>query len=118
MASIAELAEEIKTDKIKNEDLIVCLEAKNLRVVAMAMFKLIERNYCDLRIVERLAELGELITDNKFIGPWQFGHVAIATLSLIDNEDAKIKFNELVDGLSNNDKFLVDNFIKSETYKA
>ncbi|MEE4562745.1 hypothetical protein [Paenibacillus polymyxa] len=35
MASIAELVQEIKTDKIRNEDLIVCLEAKNLRVVAM-----------------------------------------------------------------------------------
>lgn len=118
MASIVELVEEIKTDKIKNGDLIVCLEAKNLRVVAMAMFKLIERNYCDYRIVERLAELGELLTDNKFIGPWQFGHVAIATLSLLDNEDAKIKFNELFEGLSDNDKFLVENFIESESYKA
>lgn len=118
MASIAELVEEIKTDKIKNEDLIVCLEAKNLRVVAMAMFKLIERNYCDYRIIDRLAELGELLTDNKFIGPWQFGHVAIATLSLLDNEDAKAKFNELFEGLSDNDKFLVENFIESESYKA
>ncbi|MFU1794154.1 hypothetical protein ACM1RC_09820 [Paenibacillus azoreducens] len=118
MASIAELAEEIKTDKIKNEDLIVCLEAKNLRVVAMAMFKLIERNYCNIRIVDRLAELGELLTDSKFIGPWQFGHIAIATLSLLDNEDAKIKFNELFERLSDNDKFLVDNFIKSESYKT
>lgn len=118
MASIAELAEEIKTDKIKNEDIIVCLEAKNLRVVAMAMFKLIERNYCDVRIVDRLAELGELLTDSRFIGPWQFGHVAIATLSLLGHEDAKIKFNELFEGLSDNDKFLVDNFIKSESYKA
>ncbi|KQY90204.1 hypothetical protein ASD24_25220 [Paenibacillus sp. Root52] len=117
MASIAELAEEIKTDKIKNEDLIVCLEARNLRVVAMAMFKLIERNYCNISIVDRLSELGELLTDNKFIGPWQFGHVAIATLSLLENEDAKIKFNELFERLSDNDKYLVDNFIKLESYK-
>lgn len=118
MASIAELAEEIKADTIKNEDLIVCLEAKNLRVVAMAMFKLIERNYCDIGIVERLAELGKLLTVSKFIGPWQFGHVAIATLSLLSHKDAKIKFNELFEGLSEDDKFLVDNFIKSESYKA
>ncbi|WP_374016273.1 hypothetical protein ABU162_18335 [Paenibacillus thiaminolyticus] len=118
MASIAELAEQIKSDKIKDEDLIVCLEAMNLRVVAVAMFKLIERNYCDIRIVERLAELGKLLTDSKFIGPWQFGHVAIATLSLLSHKDAKTKFNELFEGLSKDDKFLVDNFIKSESYKA
>lgn len=118
MVSIAELAEEIKDDTIKNEDLIVCLEAKNFRVVAMAMFKLIERNYCDIGIVERLGQLGQLLTDSKFIGPWQFGHVAIATLSLLSHEDAKIKFMEIFEGLSEDDKFLVDNFIKSESYKA
>ncbi|MRN53037.1 hypothetical protein [Paenibacillus monticola] len=64
------------------------------------------------------AQLGELLTDSEFIGPWQFGHVALATLSLLDNEGAKIKFSEMVEGLSDNDKFLVDNFIKSESYKA
>ncbi|MEK3757083.1 hypothetical protein MKZ07_01490 [Paenibacillus sp. FSL P4-0338] len=36
MASIAELVEEINTDKIKNGELIVCLEAKNLRVVLLS----------------------------------------------------------------------------------
>ncbi|WP_152392601.1 hypothetical protein [Paenibacillus guangzhouensis] len=118
MASIAELAEEIKTDTIKNEDLITCLEAKNLRVIAMAMFKIIERNYCDVRIVDRLTQLGELLKDSKFIGLWQFGHAAVATLFLLQNEDAKIRFNEVFKELSDDDKFLVDNFIKSEAYKV
>lgn len=84
----------------------------------MAMFKIIERNYCDIRIVDRLTQLGELLKDSKFIEPWQFGHVAVATLSLLENEDAKIRFNEIFKGLSDNDKFLVDNFIKSEAYKV
>lgn len=118
MSFIAELVEEIKNDKIKNEDLIICLEDENFRVVAMAMFKIIERNYCDKRIVNRLNQLGKLLKDNKFVGPWQFGHVAIATLSLLDNDDAKSMFNELFDGLDDTDKFLVDNFIKSEAYKS
>jgi hypothetical protein len=51
----------------------------------MVIFKIIERNYCDIRIVDRLTKLGELLKDNKFIGPWQFGHVAVATLSLLEN---------------------------------
>lgn len=118
MTSIAELEEEIKANTIKNEDLITCLEAKNLRVVAMAIFKIIERNYCNIRIIDRLTQLGELLKDNKFIGPWQFGHVAIATLSLLENEDAKVRFNEVFKKLSDDDKYLVDNFIKSEAYKV
>lgn len=118
MALLAELVEEIKNDKIKNEDLIICLEAGNLRVVAMAMFKVIERNYCDERIVNRLAELGKLLKENKFVGPWQFGHAAIATLSLLDNDNARNTFNELFSVLNDTDKFLVDNFIRSEAYKS
>lgn len=118
MSLISGLVEEIKSDKIKNKDLIICLEADNLRVVAMAMFKIIERNYCDKKIVDRLTELGKLLQDNKFIGPWQFGHVAIATLGLVDNDYSKSKFNELFEGLNDTDKFLVDNFIKSEAYKS
>ncbi|MEJ8553917.1 hypothetical protein [Tepidibacter sp. Z1-5] len=117
MVSIFELVEEIKNDKIKNKNLIVCLEANNLRVVAMAMFKIIERNYCNKRIVDRLAQLGKLLKNNKFIGPWQFGHAAIATLSFLDNKDAKTMFNELFESLNETDKFLVENFIKSEPYK-
>ncbi|WP_432665089.1 hypothetical protein R9X47_02340 [Wukongibacter baidiensis] len=118
MALIAELVEEIKNNKIKNEDLIICLKSENLRVAAMAMFKIIERNYCDERIVNRLTQLSKLLKDNKFVGPWQFGHAAIATLSLLDNEDANNLFNELFEGLDDTDKFLVDNFIKSEAYKS
>ncbi|SFD39209.1 hypothetical protein SAMN04488168_13652 [Bacillus sp. 491mf] len=118
MALLAELVEEIKNDKIKNKDLIICLEVENLRVVAMAMFKIIERNYCDKRIVNRLTQLGKLLKDNKFVGPWQFGHAAIATLALLDNDDAKSMFNEIFGKLNDTDKFLVDNFIKSGAYKS
>ena len=84
----------------------------------MAMFKIIERNYCNQRIVDRLTQLSKLLKDNKFVGLWQFGHVAIATLALLDNSYAKSIFNELFAGLNDTDKFLVDNFIKSEAYKS
>ncbi|MBD5134347.1 MAG: hypothetical protein HDT39_00080 [Lachnospiraceae bacterium] len=118
MSLIAELVEEIQNDNIKNEDLIICLEVENLRVVAMAMFKIIERNYCNQRIVNRLTQLGKLLKDNRFVGPWQFGHVAIAALALLENDYAKSMFDELFAGLNDTDKFLVDNFIKSEAYKS
>lgn len=117
MSLLAKLVEEIKNDKITNKDLIICLEAENLRVVAMAMFKIIERNYCDRRIINRLIQLGKLLKGNKFVGTWQFGHVAIATLFFLDNDDAKSMFNELFNELNDTDKFLVNNFIKSEAYK-
>ncbi|NUU78029.1 hypothetical protein [Paenibacillus xylanilyticus] len=67
MASLVELTKELENDTIKNEDLIVCMEAYSYRVVVMAMFKAIERNYCDKRIVARLAELSKLLKDNKFL---------------------------------------------------
>jgi hypothetical protein len=118
MTSLAEYAKELEHDTISSENLIVCLEAQNYRVVTMAMFKAIERNYCNQRIVDRLCELSTLLKDNKFIGPWQMGHVALATLSLIKDEGANEKYNELFKNLSENDKFLVGNFIQSESYKV
>lgn len=117
MTTIAKLVEEIKNDKIKNEDLIICLEDGNLRVVSMAIFKIIERNYCNERIVNRLVQLGTLLKDNKFVGPWQFGHIAIATLSLLNNDEARRAYSQIINKLDETDKFLIDNFIKSRVYK-
>ncbi|MDQ6423116.1 hypothetical protein RB620_27165 [Paenibacillus sp. LHD-117] len=117
MASVAELVKQIENNTIKNEDLIFCMEDHNFGVVTMSMFKAIERKYCNQRIVDRLAELSRLLKDNKFIGPWQMGHVALAALSLLESESSKKKFIELFENLNENDKFLVDNFIKSEAYK-
>lgn len=114
---IKELIKKIENNQIKNEDLIVCLESENLRVVAMAIFKIIERNYCDDRIIERLVQLGELTSNNKFMGPWQFGHVALATLALVDNVTANEVYNNIFVNLKENDKFLIENFIQSESYK-
>jgi hypothetical protein len=117
LTSISALAEELINDTIKNEDIIICLEVSNLRVVAMGMFKLIARNYSSKRAIDRLAELSLLLKDHKFIGPWQFGHAALATLSLLENEDAQNKFTEIFEKLSDTDKYLVENFVKSEAYK-
>lgn len=117
MSRVKELIQEINNDTIDNENFIICLQSENLRIVGMAIFKMIERNYCDRRIVNRLSELSKLMNDSKFIGPWQFGHVAIATLLILDNEDARSKGNEIFNKLSETDKFLVNNFIQSESYK-
>lgn len=83
----------------------------------MAIFKIIKRNYCDDEIIERLVELSGLTSNNKFIGPWQFGHVELATLAIIDNSVANEVFKKYFDNLEEDDKFLVENFIKSESYR-
>ncbi|NOV01565.1 hypothetical protein [Paenibacillus planticolens] len=117
MSGIAELVKQLDNDTIANEDLIICMKDYNYGVIVKAMFKAIERYYCNDEIVNRLAELSNLMKDSKFIGPWQMGHVALATLSILDNDGATKKFSELVENLSENDKFLVENFIKTEAYK-
>lgn len=115
MALTSELVKRLKNKRVTDEEVISCLESENYRVVAMAMFIIIERNYCDERIVNMLTKLSRLLGNNKFIGPWQLGHVAIATLSLLDNESASSMFNEIFEELDDIDKFLVDNFIESDT---
>lgn len=118
MALMKELVAAINNDSINNENLIVCLESDNLRVVGMAIFKIIERDYCNKAIINRLIQLSQLLKESKFIGPWQFGHIAIATLLILHNEDSKKIGNQIFVSLSETDKFLVENFIKSEAYKS
>lgn len=40
------------------------------------------------------------------------GHLAISALFLVKNKFALERFNQIYNDLNNNDKFLVDNFIK------
>lgn len=117
MASNSELFEQLKSNAISDNDLILSLQSENFRIVSMAMSRLIERNFYDDIAIRRLEELSQLLANNKFVGPWQFGHFAIATLALLDDEKYKNKFNKIFNKLSENDKFLVNNFIKAEAYK-
>lgn len=61
--------------------------------------------------------MSQLSVNNKFVLLWQFGHFAITTLALLDDEKYKNKFNNTFNKLRENDKFLVNNFIKAEAYK-
>lgn len=111
------LSDQLKDDVISNEDLIICMQSKNFRIVAMSISRLIERNLDDIHVINRLTELSNLLVNDKFIGPWQFGHFAIAALSLLKSDLAKKRYTEIYNKLSENDRFLVNNFIEAEAYK-
>ena len=117
ISTISKLYEQLKNNTINNESLLLCLQSQNYRIVAMSLSRLIERNLSNNDVIDRLSELGKLLTDNKFIGPWQLGHFAIATLSLLEDKDSRDKFDKIYKELNDNDKFLVNNFIKCEAYK-
>lgn len=85
------LSDQLKHDVISNEDLIICMQSKNFRIVAMSISRLIERNLDDIHVTNRLTELSNLLVNDKFIGSWQFGHFAIAALSLLKSDLAKKK---------------------------
>lgn len=53
-----------------------------------------------------------MLKNNKVVGPYQMGHLAISALFLVKNKFALERFNQIYNDLNNNDKFLVDNFIK------
>lgn len=114
---MSRLLKKLTDNTISDDDLLICLQSENFRLVAMSISRLIERNLDDISIIDRLLELSHLLTNNKFVGVWQFGHFAIATLSLLQSDVANAKFSEIYNELHENDKFLVDNFIKAEAYK-
>ena len=116
MSILKELLEKVDNDTIMNDELILLLNQENYRAAIAAMFKLIERKYCDELIINRLVQLSGRLNNNKFIGPWQIGHVAIATLKLVEDEKANKEYNIIMNQIDDLNQFLVDNFIKSKGY--
>lgn len=106
------MIEKLKKDSIKNEELFDCLNSKNFNIVGQSIYKIIDRKYCDECIIKALIKIAPMLNGYKVVGPYQMGHLAISTLFLVKNKAALECFMQLYNDLNNNDKFLVDNFIK------
>lgn len=107
-----EIYEKLKNDSIKNEELYSCLISKNFNIVGAAIYRIIERKYCDDCIVKVLTQIALLLSGHKVIGPYQMGHLAIAALFLVEDKSALESFKQIFNNLKDDDKFFVDNFIK------
>lgn len=109
------MIEKLNNNSIKNEELWDCLNSKNFNIVGLTIYKIIERKYCDDRILKALTQIAAMLDGYKVAGPYQIGHLAMAALYLIEDESALDRFTQLHNNLNDNDKFLVDSFI--ERYK-
>ena len=117
MITFNELTEKINNNEIPKEEWANYLDKSKLGIAGIVIFKLIKERYCNEEIIERLVDFSKLLHGYKFLGPWQYGHVAIATLLLVQDEEAMKRYLEICEELNANDKFLVTNFIESEVYK-
>ncbi len=90
-----------------------CLNSKSFNIVGQAVYKIMERRYCDENIIKALTKIASMLNGYKVIGPYQMGHLAIATLFLVEDKSALEYFNQIYNNLDDNDKFLIDNFIKN-----
>ena len=107
------MIEKLKNDSIKNEELLDCLNSKYFNIVGPAIYKITERRYCDEDIIRALTKIASMLNGYKVIGPYQMGHLAIAALFLVKDKSALEQFNQIYNNLDDNDKYLVDNFIKN-----
>lgn len=117
MISFADLSKKINDNEIALEKLGEYLDKDHLGIAGVVILKLINENYCDEEIITRIASFSNLLGGYKFVGPWQYGHIAIAALYLLQDNRARDKYVEIYESLSDDDKFLVDNFIETEAYK-
>ena len=106
------MIEKLKNDSIKNEELLDCLNSKNFNIVGQTIYKIIDRKYCDDNIIKTLTIITQTLSGYKVMGPYHMGHLAIATLFLVKDKSALEHYKQIYNNLNNNDKFLVDNFIK------
>ena len=111
------LLDKMKDNSITNEELILGLNAGKHNVIGRTILAIIERKYCNEQVILKLAQLGSLLQDHLLIGPYQIGHMAIAALYLIDNDEARPKYYDLFNTLNERDKFFVENFIEQYTKK-
>lgn len=107
------MLEKLKNDSIKNDELVDCLNSRNFNIVGQAIYKMIDRRYCDQCAINALTKIATMLSGYKVMGPYQMGHLAIAALFLVENKSALECYKQIYFGLSNNDKFLIDNFIKN-----
>ena len=117
MITFAELSLKIINNEIQTEDLVHYLCKDYLGIAGVVIMRLINEKYCNEEILEKLVSFRHLLNGNKFVGPWKYGHVAIAALYLFQDKRASEKYKEIYNDLSSNDRFLVDNFIATEAYK-
>lgn len=107
-----EMILKLENNSIKNEELYDCLMSKNLNVLMETIYKIIERKFCDENIIMALTKISPMLNGYKLVGPYQIGHLAIGALALVNNELALEKFKQIYSELNDNDKFIVDNYIK------
>lgn len=107
-----EMIVKLEDNSIKNEELYSCLISKDFNIVGRTLYKIIERKFCDDNIIIALTKISLMLDGYRVAGPYQIGHLAIATLALVDNKSALKHFEQIYNGLNDNDKFLVGNYIK------
>ncbi|MCL1852616.1 MAG: hypothetical protein FWF88_06240 [Peptococcaceae bacterium] len=106
------LLDKLNNDSISNEELILGLNAENHHVIGLTFYKIIDRKYCDEEIISRLVQLSSLLKDRNFYGPYQYSHIAVSALYLTEHEEAISKYHEIFEGMNEDDKFFIDDFIK------
>ena len=97
------ILEKLKEDSIKNEEIYDCLISKNFNIVGQAIYKIIDRRYCDEYIIKALTKIALMLKGYKVVGPYQIGHLAISALFLVDDKSALRYFTKIYNNLNNND---------------
>lgn len=107
-----EMIGKIKDDSIINEELYDGLTSRDFNTVGLSLYKIIERKFCDHNIIMALTKISLLLNGYRVAGPYQIGHLAIAALALVNDKSALECYEQIYRNLNENDKFLVDNYVK------
>lgn len=96
-----------------DDDVVAGINSEYNRLLVEALFRLIERDICSDAILKRLKILSVRLKNDKLMGAWQLGHLAMAALYFSSSKEYKKAYNNIYGNISDDDKFLVDCFIES-----
>jgi len=104
------LAKEIREGKLNDDELVKCLDIPHNQVLVGAISQIVSRKLCNEQIIEQLARISEFRDPkvNKLFGVDTLGHYSIAALKALDSYESKKRYAELVSGLDEWDKEIVE----------
>ncbi|SEM77880.1 hypothetical protein [Lihuaxuella thermophila] len=111
------LIKEIQSDKLRDDELIDCLDIPHNFVLSNAIKKIVKKKLCNQDIVSKLEKISSLTAkENKLMGIYTVGHLAIAALYFLDHPISRDKYKELYINLSEWDKEIIEKLTTGDPF--
>ena len=107
------IIKDIQQNKLEPDQLINCLDIPQNYILSNAIKQVAKQKLDSKEVIEKLARLSALTKEeNKLMGIYTVGHLAVAALHKLGSEEALRKYEEILSSLRECDKESVKKIIE------